>query len=148
MSTYTRIIYHVVFATKHREPTLNLEHRKEFLAYSVGTLRGLQSHVFQINCQEEHIHFLSTLHQTASISGLIKAFKTSTGSWLRQHSGFPNFRHWQVGYGAFTESWSTKPRLIEYIKGQDEHHKGETFLKELQRLVEEAGLEWDDRYLP
>jgi len=37
--------------------------------------------------------------------------------------------------------------LIEYIKGQEEHHRRTTFAEECRRLLEEAGIEFDERYM-
>lgn len=91
---------------------------------------------------------LTTVHSTMSLSSFVGEFKTSTGKWLRGHGGFPHFRYWQEGYGAFTESWGRRDGPIEDITGQLEHHRRESFLDEFRRLVEEAGLDWDDRYVP
>jgi hypothetical protein len=54
---------------------------------------------------------------------------------------------WQDGYGAFTVSHRDKDSLIEYIKGQVEHHRRETFLDEYRRVLTENGIVFDERYL-
>jgi putative transposase len=38
-------------------------------------------------------------------------------------------------------------RLIEYIKRQEEHHRKTTFQEEYRKLLVEAGIEFDERYL-
>jgi hypothetical protein len=43
--------------------------------------------------------------------------------------------------------YSEKNRLIEYVKGQEEHHQHVDFREELIRLLEEAGIEYDEKYL-
>ena len=40
-----------------------------------------------------------------------------------------------------------KDRLIEYIKRQQEHHRRESFDDEYRRLLEEAGIEFEEKYL-
>ena len=60
---------------------------------------------------------------------------------------FPGFTNWQSGYGAFTHSTGEKDALIEYIKLQEEHHKKTTFREELERLLKEAGIEYDEKFL-
>jgi putative transposase len=47
-----------------------------------------------------------------------------------------------------THNREERPRLIEYIVKQEEHHRKVSFEDELRALVEEAGLEFDNRYLP
>ena len=37
--------------------------------------------------------------------------------------------------------------VIEYIMNQEEHHKSETYIDELKRLLNEEGVEFDERYL-
>jgi hypothetical protein len=34
-----------------------------------------------------------------------------------------------------------------YIENQEEHHRKEDFKTEFLRLLEEHGLEWDERYV-
>jgi len=40
-----------------------------------------------------------------------------------------------------------KDAVIEYIKNQEEHHKKVPFRDEFKNLLEEAGIEFDERYL-
>ena len=42
---------------------------------------------------------------------------------------------------------TAQDRLLEYIKNQQEHHRKETFLDEYRRLLKEAGIEFDEKYL-
>src|SRR5690606_31935972 len=143
MPSYTRSIYHVVFGTKRRRRTLNPAGREPFLTYGCGIIRGTDSHVYRINCVEDHIHILVGLPPTLDIATFVKRFKQSSGRWLRSHSDFSDFDRWQEKYGAFTVSWEEKTKLIEYIQNQEEHHCTESFLDEFKRLAREAGLEWN-----
>jgi putative transposase len=40
-----------------------------------------------------------------------------------------------------------KERLIEYIKRQEEHHYNRSFLEEFKALLNEAAIEYDERFL-
>jgi putative transposase len=97
---------------------------------------------------EDHIHMLVDIHPSVSLADFIRETKADSSRWLRENGIMPGFEYWQEGYGGFTKSWADKDVVIEYIKGQEEHHRKETFLEEFRRLVEEAGMEWDDRFLP
>jgi predicted nucleotidyltransferase len=48
---------------------------------------------------------------------------------------------------AFTHSKGEILALIEYIKGQAEHHRRTTFAEEYRKLLLEAGIEFDERYI-
>lgn len=143
--SYTKLMYHVVFSTKYRRPTLAPAGRTDFLTYCCGIIRGMKGHTYRINCVEDHLHILVGLPATLEVSLFVKRFKLSSGNWLRAQPAFPDFDHWQDQYGAFSESWGAKDRLIEYIKDQEDHHRQESFLDEFKRLIQEAGLEWDPR---
>lgn len=147
MSTFTQIYYHIVFSTKHREPVLVAEHREELFRYIWGIIRNKNSHLYRINAVEDHLHILSSLHPTVALADFIKDIKVASNGWIKEQQLFPHFKGWQDGYGAFTASHADKDRLIEYIKSQQEHHRKETFLDEYRRLLNEAGIEFDEKYL-
>ena len=68
-------------------------------------------------------------------------------NWIKENNVFPQFGHWQDGYGAFTHSTREKDALIEYVKGQEEHHRQVDFLDEYRKLLGDAGIEFDEKYL-
>jgi len=146
-STYTRIFYHIVFTTKERRPVLAKERREDLFRYVWGIIKNKQSHLYRIGGVEDHIHILTSLHPTVALAAFVKAIKVGSNEWIKENRVFPDFTHWQDGYSAFTQSQHEKDRLIEYIKGQEEHHKKEPFRDELRRLLKEAGIEFDEKYL-
>jgi hypothetical protein len=40
-----------------------------------------------------------------------------------------------------------EPRLKKYIAGQKEHHRKQSFQEELVQILDEYGIEYDERYL-
>ena len=147
MSTYTQILYQIVFSTKNREQTLLNPNRRELFKYIWGILKNKQYHLYQIGGVEDHIHIVSHLHPTVSLSSLIKDIKVATSSHIKAQMLFENFSGWQEGYGAFTYSIKEKDRLIEYVKSQEEHHKKISFRDEYIALLNENGIEFDEKYL-
>ena len=145
MSSYTQIIYHVVFSTKNRERALGKPRRDDLYRFIWGVLQKRQCHLYRIGGVEDHVHILTSLHPTIALSDLIKEIKTSSSSWIKGQQVFPEFSHWQDGYGAFTHALSDKDRLIEYIRTQEEHHRHVTFREEYEKLLAEAGLSISDR---
>ncbi|MCG3132703.1 MAG: hypothetical protein FLDDKLPJ_03569 [Phycisphaerae bacterium] len=87
------------------------------------------------------------MHPTVCLADLVKDIKTGSSKWIKENSVFPRFTHWQDGYAAFTHSIADKDRLIEYIKNQEEHHRVRPFMEELTRLIQEAGIEFDPKFL-
>lgn len=52
-----------------------------------------------------------------------------------------------ANYTAFTYSYEAKGSLIEYIKNQEEHHRHKSFREEMKELLEEHGVEFEEKYL-
>ena len=146
-STYTQIYYHIVFSTKERTPALVKERRDGLFAYVWGIIRNQRAHLYRIGGVEDHIHILTSLHPSVALADFIKAIKLGSSDWIRQNRAFPRFSHWQEGYSSFTHSRDERDRLIEYIRGQENHHRKESFLDELKRLLKEADVKFEDKYL-
>ena len=147
MSTFTQIYYHVVFSTKDRVPALTSDKRENLFRYTWGILKNKDCHLYRIGGVEDHIHILTSLHPTTALADLIKDIKVSTSTWINKENVFSQFTHWQDGYGAFTVSHSDKDAVIEYIKGQEEHHKKIPFKDELREFLIKHGVTFDEKYL-
>ena len=148
MSSYHKILYHIVFRTKDSRKTLNLEHNRELFAYFLGILKNKDCFPYNINGMEDHIHILCDLHPTIALSDFMRDIKTASSLWLKQSGKFPEFRGWADGYGAFTYASGNKDMIIRHIENQQEHHKMESFEEEFRRLLLENGINIDERYFP
>ncbi len=147
MSTYTQILYHIVFSTKGRYRTLELSKREEILKYAWAVLKNNKSYVYQMNMMDDHFHILCSIHPQKNLSDMVKLIKASVGNWIRDNNVCPRFAGWQNGYGAFTVGWSNREHLIKYIKDQQQHHKRFTYEVEYQKLLDDAGVEYNKEYL-
>jgi REP element-mobilizing transposase RayT len=147
MSTYTQIIYQIVFGTKNRERILTKLGREELYKYIGGILKNKHCHLYRINGVDDHLHIVMHLHPSVALADLIKDIKLATTDFIKNNCIFQEFNGWQDGYGAFTYSIKEKDRLIEYVKNQEEHHKIKTFRDEYIELLKEYKIEFDEKYL-
>ena len=147
MSTYTQLLYHFVFFTKHRERTIVPDQKKRLFSYLHQLLTNKNCHLYRINGVEDHLHILTHVHPTIAISSLIKDIKLASDDFIKKEDLFPKFKGWQDGYGAFSESIKAKDRLIAYIKNQEEHHRKKSFVNEYKILLEEHKIPFDEKYL-
>ena len=147
MSTYTQIIYQIVFGTKYRESTLSKDNRDELFKFISGLLENKKCHLLRINGVEDHIHILTHLHPSISLSSLVKDIKVSSHDYIKRKILFPKFKGWQEGYGAFTYSFKDKDRLIEYVKNQEEHHRRKSFRAEYVDLLDEFCVDYVEEFL-
>lgn len=147
MSTYTQIIYQIVFATKHREKTLIKEKREDLYKFIWGLLKNKNCVLYQVGGIEDHIHILTHIHPSISLSALVKDIKLGTTDYIKTTKIFPDFSGWQNGYGAFTYAERDKAMLMNYIKNQESHHHKKTFKEEYMNLLEEHQINFEEKYL-
>lgn len=148
MSTYTQILYHIVFSTKNRETTLIDDKREELYRFIWGFIRNRKCLLHRINGMNDHLHLLVTLRPDICVSDFVHDLKTSSTLWIKKENQFPRFKGWQAGYGAFTYATRDKDLIINYIKQQQEHHKHKSFEEEYRALLKEEGIEFDEKYFP
>lgn len=147
MSTYTQILYQIVFSTKNREKTLTKENRPDLYKDIWGVLKNKKCHLYQIGGIEDHLHIITSIHPSIALATLVKDIKLGSTSFIKEKKIFQHFNGWQDGYAAFTYSIDAKNNLIEYVKNQEAHHCKKTFKEELVVLLQEHGVEYDEKYL-
>ncbi len=147
MSTYTQILYQIVFGTKYHEHTLVKAGRDNLHQYITGILKNKKCHLYQINGVENHLHILTHLHPSVALADLVKDIKLASSAFIKEQKLFKQFHGWQDGYSAFTYSQDRKEILINYIRNQEEHHRKKTFREEYIELLREHGVEFEEKYL-
>ena len=147
MSTYTQLLYQLVFTTKYQEKTLLASNRAVLYPFIWGILKNQNCHLYRIGGVEDHLHIVTHIHPSIAVADLVKDIKLSSSSLIKNECLFQNFGGWQEGYGAFTYSISAKDNLIEYVKNQVEHHKAKSVREEYLELLKEHGVEFNDSYL-
>ena len=147
MSTYTQILYQIVFATKNHEMTMIEPGQERLYKFIWGILKNKNCHLYRIGGVEDHLHIITHIHPIVAVAYLVKDIKLAASGFIKTENIFPHFMGWQDGYGAFTYAISAKDNLIEYVKTQKEHHKKTSFKNEYISLLNEHGIEFDEKYL-
>ena len=147
MNSYRQILYHVVFCTYKRKPSLPEDQHEKLYKFISGILKRRKCTLYQINGTENHIHVLSDLHPTLCLADYIKEIKTASTLWMKKNGNFPDFEHWANGYFAGTYHIQEKNKVLNYIKLQKEKHKMINLEKEYKKLLDEHGINWDERYI-
>lgn len=147
MSTYTQILFQIVFRTKNGEHSLVEPDREKLYRYIWGILENKKCHLYRIGGVEDHIHIITHIHPSVAPARLVKDIKPASSNYIKTENIFPDFHGWQKGYGAFTYSVSAKNNLIEYVRQQKEHHRKVNFRDEYINLLKEHKIEFDEKYL-
>ena len=140
-----KILVHVVFSTKNREPVIPREIRPSLYAYVSGILENLGCPSIQTGGTVDHVHTLLSLARIRTVADVVEKIKKSSSKWMKQQ-GVDSF-FWQAGYGAFSTGESQLPAVISYIAEQEEHHRSLSFQDEFRRLLERYGVSYDERYV-
>ena len=139
--SYNRLLYHIVFRTKHSLPAITEAHEKRLYSYIWGYVRNNDCVLHRIGGMPDHIHLLVQLPTTLAVSDFMRVLKTSTNKWLvERHDEFPLFDGWGKSYCAITCSYSERNRIAEYISNQKMHHRRFNFMEELQAIFQKNSI--------
>jgi putative transposase len=146
-STLTKVLLHITFSTKSREPLIPEQFEPEFYAYTGGICRRMQSPLLAMNGVTDHVHLLVSLSKTIALSDLMLELKRDTSKWLKATDPSLDHFSWQDGYFAFSIGESGTDALRAYIANQKEHHKTVDFKDEMRTFLRKYGINWDERYI-
>jgi putative transposase len=147
MSTFTKLIYHIIFSTKNRYPLIQNTFQKRLYEYIGGIIRAQDGHLIEIGGIEDHVHILVALSPKKSLSDTIRDIKANASRWSNELPEATQRFEWQKGYGAFTVSYSQVEHVRKYIQNQREHHQTKTFKEEYIRYLELHNITFERKYL-
>jgi putative transposase len=143
----SKVIVHIVFSTKDREPWFESNVRVRMHAYPATICRDLGAELVRVGGVADHVHIVTTLPRTVSQAQLIEEMKKTSSKWIKtldaRYRGF----FWQRGYGAFSVSPSQLEAVLQYVEAQQEHHHRRTFQNEYRALLHKHGIDFDERYV-
>lgn len=141
------LIYHIVFSTKERFPSINKFFEKDLYNYIGAIIRNKEGILLEIGGTANHVHLALKLKPTHSIPDLLQAIKSNSSKWINENKKTVGLFSWQVGYGIFSISESLLPKVIDYIKNQKEHHRKRSFEEEFELLLNKHEIEYSPKYL-
>ena len=144
--SYFRLLYHIVFRTKYRHPTIVIPYEKELYNYIWGFIKNKDSKLYRIGGMPDHLHLLLDLSAKLALADFMRDLKTSSAKWLKTNTHFPAFQGWGNGYAAFTYNIKEKDTIVNYIMNQKEHHARVKFEDEIHDLFQANGCGDMEKY--
>jgi REP element-mobilizing transposase RayT len=143
MSSFTRLSYHLVFSTKHRQPLIDAAWQQRLFDYIGGIVRQQGGVLLAAGGMPDHVHLLATISKSVAIADGLRDIKANASKWV--HEEIPNRAAfaWQSGYAAFTVSYSGLDSAGRYLAGQKEHHRVRTFQEEFLELLRRHEVAFD-----
>ena len=143
---HTSLYYHLVFSTHDRLRWIDKSWQERLAQYIGGIVRDIEGIAIEIGGDSDHSPILARLKAKYGISDSLRMIKSGSSKWVHESMGLRSFQ-WQVGYGAFTVRSSDVEVIRKYIRNQREHHRKKTFQEEYIELLNENGIEFDEKYL-
>jgi len=143
----SRVILHIIFSTKDREPWLDREVRPRMHAYLSTICRDLDGEAYRVGGVADHVHVVTTLPRTVSQAELIEDMKKTSSKWIKELDARYRGFHWQRGYADFSVSPSQLDGVLDYVSNQEEHHRTRNFQEEYRDFLRKHEVEFDERYV-
>ncbi len=146
-STFTNLLFHLVFSTKDRAPLITERYQERLYSYIGVVVRDEGGVLLAAGGMPDHIHLLASFKADTSVSEMTRRIKANSSRWIHQEETAGRHFAWQTGYGAFSVSESQKEPVKRYIQEQPQHHARLSFREELIALLERHQIAYDERYL-
>ena len=146
-NTYTQIHLHLIFAVQNRKSLISESWKDRLYEYITGIVQANKHKMIIINGMPDHLHIAIGMRPSQSLSDLMQDIKGNSSKWINDNKLTESKFNWQEGYGAFSYNKSLLPKLIDYIKNQEKHHKKKTFLEEYKEFLKAFEIEYDERFI-
>src|SRR5256886_11162001 len=126
----SKVIVHIIFSTKDREPWLDCDVRPRMHAYLATICRDLSAEVLRVGGVADHVHIVATLPRTFSQAKMIETVKKTSSKWLKGLDSKYRRFYLQSGYGAVFVCSRQLDAAFEKVEKQKQRHHTPRFLKE------------------
>lgn len=146
-NTYTQLYFHIVFAVRGRKNHISKKWKEELYKYISGIISNKNQKLMIINGMPDHIHLLIGTKPNCNLSDLVRDIKANSSKWLNQKEFLNGKFEWQTGFGAFTVGQSQVPRIVNYIKNQEAHHRKKSFREEYIDFLKAYEIDYKTEYI-
>ena len=132
---YSRLYYHIVWATLGRQPWSTGNRANVVEAALRDKTHDLHGLVHAVFVRPDHVHLAITLPPTLTISDAVRDLKGSAAFLARRRDQSlveEGFR-WQGGYGVLSFGERALPKVVAYILDQDRRHADARLWDALER---------------
>jgi len=121
--------------------------KEELNKYITGITQSYGHKMIAINSMPDHLHMFFGMRPNQSLSDLMQNVKRDSSEWINERRLTYGRFAWQEGYGGFSYEKSRIKVVADYIENQEIHHKKKSFLEEYKEILDEFGIEFDEKYL-
>lgn len=144
-NSYTQLYAQIIFSPRCRQNLIHNRIKDDIYKYIVGIIKKKNQKPMIINGMPDHVHILLGFSPDITISDLVRDIKSNSTNFVNDNNLIQGKFSWQKGFGAFTYSKSQVPRVVRYIKNQEEHHRKKTFKEEYLELLEKFEVKYKEK---
>ncbi len=135
--SYYQLYYHLVWATKNRQPLLTAVVEPIIYEYMRLKAYGLEAIIHALNGMEDHVHMVATIPPKIAVAKFVGQVKgVASTKYNQRYPDNPFF--WQAEYSAFSFDKKRLPYVVAYVERQKQHHAENSLIPVLERT------EWDE----
>ena len=116
------VLVHAVWATSRRRPFLSQSLDERVLTIIGRQALELRCQLLAAGCASDHVHVVARLASSASLGELLRRMKGASAYELNHQLVLPEPFSWQAGYWAESLSPADHGLIVQYVRGQREHH--------------------------
>src|SRR5574341_51902 len=131
---YWQLYYHVVWATKNREPLLTPEVESVIYGFMRDKAQNLDAIVYAVNGYLDHVHMAVCVPPKISLAKFIGQVKAVASVRFNQSGLSPVPFYWQEEYGVLSFDRKRLSTIVDYVERQKEHHASAALIPVLERL--------------
>lgn len=147
MSTFTNLLFHIVYSTRYRRSVIEKSWQDDLYGYTGGIIRDHKGTLLCMGGVSDHVHLLAKLSPTIAVSDMLRLIKSNASKMVNESIRPRIPFEWQPGYAAFSVSESQFERVRDYILNQEEHHRKKSFQEEFLNLLKKHNITYDQRYV-
>jgi len=134
---YWQLYYHIVWATKNREPLLTPQVEPLVHEYLRNKALNLEARVYALNGYLNHVHMVVSIPPKIAVAKFIGQVKAVASVRFNQSGAQSVPFYWQEEYGVFSFDRKRLPNFIGYVERQKDHHNKSTIIPILERDLQD-----------
>jgi REP element-mobilizing transposase RayT len=132
---FNNLYVHFVLSTFQRHKLIEERNRDRVEKYITGIVNHLNSKLYAIYANSDHVHILISKSPFISEEDLITNIADSSEKFINQNKLAKGVFQWQQSASAFSVSKSAIDKTCRYILNQPKHHKKVSFEEEYQEFI-------------
>lgn len=134
--SYTRLEYHVVTGTKHREPVIVGEIEETIYSSFHKTAQKKECVILKMGGIADHVHGVTTIRPTIRVSYFMRDVKKYASRAVNDKGLLEGSFAWQDGYSAFTLWPFDLSGVLEYVENQKQRHRSNDLWDKYEKTAE------------